>query len=70
MVKKYNFYSVFGFVESILSFISQPLFLYLPFQAVHAPLEVPDRFLKPYANIEDKKRRTYAGSCLLFVISL
>ncbi|XP_076450565.1 arylsulfatase I-like [Babylonia areolata] len=39
----------------------KPLFLYLPFQSVHNPLEVPKRFEDLYANIQTKSRRLYCG---------
>ncbi|HTM52425.1 MAG TPA: arylsulfatase [Pirellulales bacterium] len=38
----------------------RPLFLYVPFNAVHAPHQVPERYTEPYAQFEGK-RRTYAG---------
>lgn len=43
-----------------------PLFLFLSFQAPHAPLQVPKRFLKIYKNIKDRNRRVYAAmvSCM------
>jgi arylsulfatase A-like enzyme len=39
---------------------TKPLFLYVPFNGVHAPFQVPDSYAKPYAGLIGK-RRTYAG---------
>lgn len=36
------------------------LFLYVPFNAVHAPHQVPDKYKQPYAQLAEP-RRTYAG---------
>ncbi|HPA19295.1 MAG TPA: arylsulfatase [Verrucomicrobiae bacterium] len=38
----------------------KPLFLYVPFNAVHAPHQVPDTYKKPYASLKEP-RQTYAG---------
>ncbi len=36
-----------------------PFFLYVPFNAPHTPLQVPDRWLESFARVEDERRRTY-----------
>lgn len=38
-----------------------PLFLYVPFNAPHTPLQVPDEYLEPYQHIEDQKRQKFCG---------
>jgi len=46
---------------------SEPLFLYLAYQAVHAPAQVPQSYIDPYnATIPNLIRRTFAGmlSCM------
>src|SRR5205823_3781658 len=39
---------------------AKPLFLYVPFNAVHAPHQVPESYKAPYASLPEP-RRTYAG---------
>jgi len=39
---------------------SKPLFLYVAFNAVHSPFQVPDSYEEPYANLS-KNRKTMAG---------
>jgi arylsulfatase A-like enzyme len=40
---------------------SKPLFLYVPFNAPHTPLQAPENYIKKYAHIRDEKRRIYAA---------
>ncbi|XP_041375693.1 arylsulfatase B-like [Gigantopelta aegis] len=46
---------------------SEPLFLYLPYQAVHSgnldafPLQAPSKYVDRFPHIENKKRRVYAA---------
>lgn len=36
---------------------NKPLFLYVPFNGVHAPLQVPEKYTEPYSNIEGNRRK-------------
>ena len=38
-----------------------PFFLYLAYNAPHAPLQATEKYLSRFPNIEDKNRRTYAA---------
>jgi len=40
---------------------SKPLFLYLPFQNVHFPVQAPQRYIDKYGFINDTTRKTYAA---------
>lgn len=39
----------------------QPLFLYVPFNSPHTPLQVPKKYEEMYSSIKNKSRRLYAG---------
>lgn len=39
----------------------EPFFLYLAYNAPHAPLQAPEKYLARFAAIADEKRRTYAA---------
>jgi len=40
---------------------SQPWFLYLPFNAQHAPLQAPQKYLDRFPEINDEKRKIFAA---------
>lgn len=48
-------------VTSIREHAAEPFFLYLAFNAAHAPLEAPERYLARFPDIADPQRRTYAA---------
>ena len=64
-------YSTELFTEKAVDIIqthdpSKPLFLYLPFQAVHSanfiqPLQAPPNLVKKFSHIEDENRRIFAA---------
>jgi arylsulfatase A-like enzyme len=58
-------YTTDAFGREAIKFIdkhqTEPWFVYLPFNAVHAPLESVDKYLSRFTGIEDKKRRTFAA---------
>jgi arylsulfatase A-like enzyme len=60
-----NFYTTDAYAERAVDWIQKqkdnPYFLYLPFNAQHAPLQAPQKYLDRFANIEDEKRRTFAA---------
>lgn len=64
-------YSTFLFTDEAVKIISshdadKPLFLFVAYQAVHSPLEVPAQYTEQYKDIDNYARRTYAGmvSCM------
>jgi arylsulfatase A-like enzyme len=40
---------------------SEPWFVYLPFNAQHAPLQAPQKYLDRFVSIRDNQRRTFAA---------
>ncbi len=55
-----------AFGEETVAFLARqqkdkPFFLYLAFNAVHTPIQATDKYLRRFAHIEDRTRRTYAA---------
>ncbi|MBL8213468.1 MAG: sulfatase [Bryobacterales bacterium] len=54
-----------AFAREAVAFVDrhakEPFYLYLPFNAVHAPLQATQKYLDRFANISDERRRTYAA---------
>jgi arylsulfatase A-like enzyme len=48
-------------VDWLKSRTNAPWFLYLPFNAQHAPLQATQKYLDRFAGITDQKRRTFAA---------
>ena len=64
-VKDDAFYTTEAYAARAVDFIEQskgkPFFLYLPFNAQHAPLQAPKKYLDRFPRIEDEKRKTFAA---------
>ncbi|XP_046553551.1 arylsulfatase I-like [Haliotis rubra] len=59
-------YSTYVFAKRAIDIImnhdkSKPMYLYLPFQAVHGPLQVPAKYSDRYSHIHDLNRMVYSG---------
>lgn len=58
-------YTTDAFGDEAVNFIQkhqdQPWFVYLAFNAVHAPLEATEKYLSRFPKLEDKKRHVFAG---------
>ncbi len=59
------FYTTDAYAERSVDWIEKskdrPWFLYLPFNAQHAPLEAPKKYLDRFSNITDEKRKLFAA---------
>lgn len=40
---------------------ARPMFLYVPFNAPHGPLQVPQRLIDKYAALPERRRKVYAA---------
>ena len=60
-----SFYTTDAYAERSLDWIeknrAKPKFLYLPFNAQHAPLQSPKKYLDRFPNITDEKRKLFAA---------
>lgn len=60
-----SFYTTDAYAERSVDWIeknkSKPMFLYLPFNAQHAPLQAPKKYLDRFPNITDEKRKLFAA---------
>lgn len=58
-------YTTEAFAREALSFMDRhqkdPFFVYLPFNAVHQPMQALEKYTARFNSIQDLKRRTFAG---------
>lgn len=64
-VKDDTFYTTDAYGARAADWIAKqkdkPFFLYLPFNAQHAPLQAPKKYLDRFPNIKDEKRQLFAA---------
>jgi len=60
-----DFYTTEAFADRAVDWIERnkdrPFFLYLPFNAEHAPLHATEKYLARFPDIKDERRRTFAA---------
>jgi arylsulfatase A-like enzyme len=60
-----TFYTTDKYAERAVDWIEKnkqnPWFLYLPFNAQHAPLQAPQKYLDRFPDIQDEKRKLFAA---------
>ncbi len=60
-----SFYTTDAYAERSVDWLernkSKPWFLYLPFNAQHAPLQAPKKYLDRFPQIKEENRRTFAA---------
>jgi arylsulfatase A-like enzyme len=65
LVDDKDFYTTDAYAERATDWIGKqtdkPWFLYLPFNAQHAPLQAPQKYLDRFPNITDEKRKIFAA---------
>ncbi|XP_070578823.1 arylsulfatase B-like [Ptychodera flava] len=64
--KRNGTYSSYVFTEKAEEYIAKhdktkPMYMYLSFQSVHGPIQVPQRYLDMYPTIQDTNRRIKSG---------
>lgn len=64
-VESADFYTTDAYAERAVDWLDRtkgkPFFLYLPFNAQHAPLQATKKYLDRFPDIRDEKRRTFAA---------
>ena len=60
-----NFYTTDAYADRAVDWLeknkTKPCFLYLPFNAQHAPLQAPKKYLERFPKITDEKRQLFAA---------